>query len=187
MGRLPEAWIAPPATRELRGWVRHRAKLVAVRELLSSEDTRLLPVGQIDETDEEQGKSIGVILAELDDQERDEVLQRAEHIRELLTGYRPATPNSHDPTNHESSTTHAVHCSAGTRQRLTSSMLAQEPCNGGCKHSARAVRPAWPKVPPTARSASIRVGWKPRLRSWLNTPISLDPPEAPSSTGRTRG
>src|SRR5207342_984469 len=24
MGRLPEAWIAPPATRELRGWVRHR-------------------------------------------------------------------------------------------------------------------------------------------------------------------
>jgi hypothetical protein len=27
-GRLPEAWIAPPATRELRGWVRHRATLV---------------------------------------------------------------------------------------------------------------------------------------------------------------
>ena len=27
MGRLPEAWIAPPACRELRGWVRHRAKL----------------------------------------------------------------------------------------------------------------------------------------------------------------
>jgi transposase len=31
MGRLPEAWIAPPACRELRGWVRHRAKLVGVR------------------------------------------------------------------------------------------------------------------------------------------------------------
>jgi len=30
MGRLPEAWIAPPATRELRGWVRHRAKLVGL-------------------------------------------------------------------------------------------------------------------------------------------------------------
>ena len=27
MGRLPEAWIAPPATRELRELVRHRAKL----------------------------------------------------------------------------------------------------------------------------------------------------------------
>ena len=29
MGRLPEAWIAPPAVRELRELVRHRAKLVA--------------------------------------------------------------------------------------------------------------------------------------------------------------
>lgn len=31
MDRLPEAWIAPPDTRELRELVRHRAKLVAMR------------------------------------------------------------------------------------------------------------------------------------------------------------
>jgi transposase len=31
MGRLPKAWIAPPATRELRELVRHRAKLVSMR------------------------------------------------------------------------------------------------------------------------------------------------------------
>src|SRR5881227_155078 len=31
MGRLPEAWITPPGTRELRQLVRHRAKLVALR------------------------------------------------------------------------------------------------------------------------------------------------------------
>jgi transposase len=31
MGRLPQAWIAPPATRELRQLVRHRAQLVALR------------------------------------------------------------------------------------------------------------------------------------------------------------
>jgi transposase len=31
MGRLPEAWIAPPPTRELRELVRHRAKLVSMR------------------------------------------------------------------------------------------------------------------------------------------------------------
>jgi transposase len=31
MGRLPESWIAPPAVRELRELVRHRAKLVALR------------------------------------------------------------------------------------------------------------------------------------------------------------
>jgi transposase len=31
MGRLPEAWIAPPDIREVRELVRHRAKLVALR------------------------------------------------------------------------------------------------------------------------------------------------------------
>ena len=31
MGRLPEAWIAPPHVRELRELVRYRAKLVALR------------------------------------------------------------------------------------------------------------------------------------------------------------
>src|SRR6185295_2096900 len=31
MGRLPEAWIAPPVVRELRELVRHRAKLVMTR------------------------------------------------------------------------------------------------------------------------------------------------------------
>jgi len=31
MGRLPQAWIAPPSTREVRELVRHRAKLVAAR------------------------------------------------------------------------------------------------------------------------------------------------------------
>jgi transposase len=34
MGRLPEAWIAPPGTRELRELVRHRAKLVHLRTSL---------------------------------------------------------------------------------------------------------------------------------------------------------
>jgi len=34
MGRLPEAWIAPPEIRELRGLVRHRAKLVGIRSNL---------------------------------------------------------------------------------------------------------------------------------------------------------
>ena len=34
MGRLPKAWIAPPAVRELRELVRHRAKLVHARTSL---------------------------------------------------------------------------------------------------------------------------------------------------------
>jgi transposase len=36
MGRLPEGWIAPPAVRELRELVRHRAKLVAWRSALKA-------------------------------------------------------------------------------------------------------------------------------------------------------
>jgi transposase len=36
MGRLPEGWIAPPAVRELREIVRHRAKLVAWRSGLKA-------------------------------------------------------------------------------------------------------------------------------------------------------
>jgi transposase len=37
MGRLPEAWIAPPEVRELREAVRHRAKLVALRSGLKAQ------------------------------------------------------------------------------------------------------------------------------------------------------
>jgi transposase len=37
MNRLPESWIAPPAVRELRELVRHRAKLVALRSGLKSQ------------------------------------------------------------------------------------------------------------------------------------------------------
>ena len=37
MGRLPEAYLAPPAVRELREAVRHRAKLVALRSGLKAQ------------------------------------------------------------------------------------------------------------------------------------------------------
>jgi transposase len=37
MGRLPEAWIAPPQVRELRELVRYRAKLVALRSGLKAQ------------------------------------------------------------------------------------------------------------------------------------------------------
>ncbi|MGQ0433436.1 MAG: IS110 family transposase [Microthrixaceae bacterium] len=37
MGRLPESWLAPPATRELRELVRYRAKLVALRTGLKAQ------------------------------------------------------------------------------------------------------------------------------------------------------
>ena len=42
MGRLPEAWIAPPACRELRELVRHRAKLVGLRTNLKCQVNAVL-------------------------------------------------------------------------------------------------------------------------------------------------
>ena len=54
MNRLPEAWIAPPATRELRELVRYRAKIVAVRSGLKAQVHAvlakagvLIPVGDL--------------------------------------------------------------------------------------------------------------------------------------------
>jgi hypothetical protein len=37
LGRLPQAWIAPPAIRELRELVRYRAKLVRLRSGLKAQ------------------------------------------------------------------------------------------------------------------------------------------------------
>ena len=47
MGRLPHAWIAPPATRELRELVRHRAKLVAMRPEPKARCTPCWPGGGV--------------------------------------------------------------------------------------------------------------------------------------------
>src|SRR5215218_157041 len=37
MGRLPEAWLAPPQVRELRELIRYRAKLVGLRSGLKAQ------------------------------------------------------------------------------------------------------------------------------------------------------
>jgi transposase len=47
LGRLPEAWIAPPRTRELRELVRYRAKLVAIRSGLKAQVHAVLAKGGV--------------------------------------------------------------------------------------------------------------------------------------------
>ncbi len=47
MHRLPEGWIAPPATRDLRELVRHRAKLVHLRTSLRQQIHALLAANGI--------------------------------------------------------------------------------------------------------------------------------------------
>ena len=59
MGRLPEAWIAPPATRELRGWVRHRAKLVGLRSNLKCQVHAMLAAAGVHGADERPVRAVG--------------------------------------------------------------------------------------------------------------------------------
>jgi transposase len=66
MGRLPEAWIAPPATRELRELVRHRAKLVTLRTSLKCQVHAVVaaagvPVGMADLFGDEGRELLGTL------------------------------------------------------------------------------------------------------------------------------
>ncbi len=65
MGRLPEAWIAPPATRELREWVRHRAKLVGLRSNVKCQVHAVLA-----------GAGVQVPMADLFGQQGQQLLER---------------------------------------------------------------------------------------------------------------
>ena len=72
----------------LRNGSGQRVWRVAVKELLAAPGTRLLPVGQVAPVTDEHDESVGVMLAELTDRERQQLLDRAAHVREVLTGYR---------------------------------------------------------------------------------------------------
>lgn len=63
---------------------------VSVRELLASERARIIPTGPGPSADDPQ-ELASVLLAELTDSQRQQVSERAAHVREVLTGYRSGT------------------------------------------------------------------------------------------------
>lgn len=65
----------------------HRLVRVSVRELLASDRARLIPACPGPSADDPV-ETANVLLAELTDPEREHVLERAAHVREVLTGYR---------------------------------------------------------------------------------------------------
>jgi transposase len=86
MGRLPEAWVAPPACRELRELVRHRAKLVALRTGLRSQVHALLAKEGVRVPMSDLFGVSGTRL--LDELELGEVFaQRVASLREMLAVY----------------------------------------------------------------------------------------------------
>jgi transposase len=90
MGRLPEAWIAPPALRELRELVRYRAKLVQLRSGLKA---------QVHAVMAKQGVLPGVVdmfgpagQVQLDEAGFDGAyLIRVRSLRELISATTPGT------------------------------------------------------------------------------------------------
>jgi hypothetical protein len=71
----------------LKNATHHRIVRVAVRELLASDRARVVPASPGPSADDAE-ELASVLLAELTDPERQQVRERAAHVREVLTGYR---------------------------------------------------------------------------------------------------
>jgi transposase len=88
MGRLPEAWVAPPEVRELREVVRYRAKLSRLRAGLKAQVHQTLgKEGVIPQLDSIWGPGGRQWLNDL--RLGDEYLNRIESLRDLIEGYDP--------------------------------------------------------------------------------------------------
>ena len=86
LGRLPEAWIAPPATRELRELVRYRAKLVALRSGLKAQVHAVMAKeGVLPERNDMFGPGGQRLLDEM--QLGDAYTVRVESLRDLIEVY----------------------------------------------------------------------------------------------------
>ena len=81
--------LTTPAGNEvlLKGVHDKRIRRMALRELLNADNARVIPEGPGPTADDDQ-EIAGVVLAQLSDLERAEAAARAEHVREVLTGYR---------------------------------------------------------------------------------------------------
>ncbi|MEQ4195560.1 helix-turn-helix domain-containing protein [Streptomyces sp. YIM 103828] len=64
---------------------------LSLKELLFSDRAAINPDGPGPSADDE-GEIASVVLGQLGEAERREILERAEHVRELLTGYRSGSP-----------------------------------------------------------------------------------------------
>lgn len=70
---------------------RGRLLRLSLKELLFSDRAAISPDGPGPSADDE-GEIASVVLAQLDEAEKRKVLDRAEHVREVLTGYRSGSP-----------------------------------------------------------------------------------------------
>ncbi|MER7911314.1 Mu transposase C-terminal domain-containing protein [Streptomyces sp. NPDC096068] len=67
---------------------RDRLVRMSVRELLTSDRAEVIPEDRGPAAADDEGDLVSVVLARLTKEERKDVLERADHVRETLTGYR---------------------------------------------------------------------------------------------------
>ena len=85
------------------GVVHDRMMRLAVKELLLSDRAQVIPDGPGPSSDD--GKDLAtVVLAQLSNGQRDALLEKAAHIREVLTGYRSGSPRDSGRKSHDRST-----------------------------------------------------------------------------------
>ncbi|MEU7835721.1 MULTISPECIES: hypothetical protein [unclassified Nonomuraea] len=70
---------------------RGQVSRVALRELLASPRARVIP-NETSSSDRDATQHAAVILGQLDDAQRQQVRERAAHVREVLTGFRSGSP-----------------------------------------------------------------------------------------------
>ncbi|MER6579146.1 hypothetical protein [Nonomuraea sp. NPDC001023] len=71
---------------------RGQVSRIALRELLASPRTRMIP-DEPGPSDRDATQHAAVILDQLDDAQRQQVRERAAHVREVLTGFRSGSPD----------------------------------------------------------------------------------------------
>jgi len=195
MGRLPEAWIAPPEIRELRELVRHRAKLVGLRTSPKCQVHAVLA-----------GAGLPVPMSDLFGAGGSQLLERAplssacrarvdsaRRLIEALDGEVTAFTKQADARWPGGVVRRAVRCSAGGRGRLApgpARRLAAPDPRGSCRSVGD--RPACAARPRESgrgrgprRLRAQRPGWAARpgagCSSSSRAPGEVPTPERPSA------
>lgn len=144
---------------------------LSLRELLFADRAALIPEGPGPSSDDAE-EIASVVLGQLDEKDRQQILERAEHIRELLTGYRSGSTELACEGEPRAPYAPTLSLTPAMRRKLRNSESLIALFDAGSPTTADTVRPAWysGQVPRHGPSAGpMTDGWRPRWKSWSST------------------
>lgn len=158
---------------------------LSLRELLFSDRAILIPEGP-GPSSEDAEEIASVVLGQLGEDDKRQILERAEHVRELLTGYRSGSAELAREGEPRAPYTPMLSLEARYAAKASNSASPIALFDDGSPTTADTVRPAWSsgQVPRHGPSAGpMTDGWRPRWKSWSSTRESRSLHERWSSTG----